>query len=398
MDLLAAVGARAEDDLLALLELELGHLAGAGSAAAAAWASGSARASAPASRSRRRPAPASRWRVGVAVAAAFGRRLLVVAAGRAEDDHGDDGDDDRDREEGEALGSRHARSNIAGCSSATRRPRDRPARPRLGVGPARTRLGERGVPGARAARAGVPRGRAARRRLAGRGPGAAARRGRAAAARSSPTRGPSTSRSGAAPRAGSWRRAATPRCSSPCTAPRSTTGSSTRDALPARGRGADPRATCATSARCRSELAAGLDPGRGRAQPAADRGARRALARALPRPGRDARRRAGRRRAGRAARRAGRGRGPAAAAGCATTRPCRRGPRPRRSPSRPGRSPRAAVAVGCEARRLEPGGALGAWVALRFAARARIRAQPELIPSTSSRPPKERGSTPCSRS
>ena len=56
----------------------------------------------------------------------------------------------------------------------------------------------------------------------------------------------------------------------------------------------------------------------------------------------------------------------------------------------------AALVVGCEARRLDADGAIGEWVPLRFALGP--RAQPGVIPSTSSSPPVERGSTPNLRS
>ena len=96
------------------------------------------------------------------------------------------------------------RCNLASRDAASARDDlvDRPARPRVGLRAARARVGQRGVPRAGAARAVLPRRRAARRRLGGRGPRAAARRRRAAAQLPRPTRARSTWRSGAAPRGG----------------------------------------------------------------------------------------------------------------------------------------------------------------------------------------------------
>ena len=230
-----------------------------------------------------------------------------------------------------------------------RRPRDRTAGARLGVGPAGAGVGQRGVSGPGAARAGVPRRGAARRRLGGRRPRAAlGAHGRPRSFIEQPRR--RTWRSGAAPRGGCSPRAATRRCSSRCTARRSTSAS-----MPTRRRRRPRRRsgrTWRSSARCRPSSPSGLDPAE------VDRNrrlilvARPVLAGALPWQRGDARGRAGR----------------ATASATIRLEPARRRPPPTRqtgattAPSRP-RGDRAfvvdpwpfaagVVVVGCEARRL----------------------------------------------
>ena len=223
--------------------------------------------------------------------------------------------------------------------------------------------------------------------------------GRAAALVPRPTRARSTSRSGAAPRGGCSRRAATPRCSCRCTAPSLYDRFVDPDAYPP-DVAALIRAYLRDERALQAELAAGLDP----AEVARNRrliaGARPALARALPRPGDDARGRAGRRRRGRAPRRAGGRRAGRAAArddhavppGTATAALHGRAVAVRRRARR--RRLRGAAARGrVRGRRRGADGARGGAVGA-----AALGAQPRLMPSTSSSPPRERGSTPCSRS
>ena len=179
--------------------------------------------------------------------------------------------------------------------------------------------------------------------------------------RSSSTRGPSTSRSGAAPRAGCSRRAATRRCSSRSTAPRSTSRFVDADAYPPEV-AALIRAYLRDQRALQEELAAGLDP----AEVARNQrliAALDALSLALCH---------------------GRGatlEGVPGAGGPVTVRVQPGGPDAAARDDRavpPGTATTAftlapwpfaaaSLAVGCEARRLGPAGELGDWVPLRFA-------------------------------